>query len=109
MKDKVEVLIIGAGASGAAAAWSLTETKMRILCLEQGNWMEQSEYPANRRDFEARAFSDYATSPNIWKAPADCPINDENSPIKVVNFNAVGGSTIIGASARNCRLRATEG
>ena len=29
MKDKVDVLIIGSGASGAAVAWSLAETKMR--------------------------------------------------------------------------------
>ena len=27
----VDVLIIGSGASGAAVAWSLAETKMRIL------------------------------------------------------------------------------
>ena len=25
----------------------------------------------------------------------DYPINDDNSPIKVVNFNGVGGSTIM--------------
>ena len=30
--DVVDVLIIGAGASSAAAAWSLADTKMRILC-----------------------------------------------------------------------------
>ena len=34
--DPVDVLIIGAGASGAAMAWSLAETKMHIVCLEQG-------------------------------------------------------------------------
>jgi len=34
--DAVDVLIIGSGASGAAVAWSLAETKMRIVCLEQG-------------------------------------------------------------------------
>ena len=38
MHDKVDVLIIGSGASGAAVAWSLAETRMRILCLEQGDW-----------------------------------------------------------------------
>ena len=54
MKDKVDVPIIGARASGAAVAWSLAETKMRILCLEQGDWMKQSEYPAKyRRPHEA--------------------------------------------------------
>ena len=37
--EKVDVLIIGAGASGAAVAWSLAETKMHIVCLEQGDWI----------------------------------------------------------------------
>src|SRR6202012_2992173 len=64
-------------------------------CLEQGDWMKQSDYPTNGRDYEARVFSDYATSPNIRKRPTDYPINDDNSPIKVVNFNGVGGSTIM--------------
>ncbi|HEX5066684.1 MAG TPA: NAD(P)-binding protein, partial [Myxococcota bacterium] len=34
-QDPVDVLIIGAGASGAAFAWSLADTRMQILCLEQ--------------------------------------------------------------------------
>ncbi len=39
-EEIVDVLIIGAGASGAALAWSLAETRMNILCLEQGDWMK---------------------------------------------------------------------
>src|SRR4026208_1707181 len=42
--DIVDVLIIGAGASGAAVAWSLAETKMHILCLEQGDWVKSAEF-----------------------------------------------------------------
>ena len=42
MTAPVDVLIIGAGASGAAVAWSLAETKMHILSLEQGGWMKPS-------------------------------------------------------------------
>src|SRR3989304_5633107 len=38
MTTDVDVLIIGAGASGAALAWSLAETRMRVLCLGQGDW-----------------------------------------------------------------------
>ena len=37
--EMVDVLIIGSGASGAAVAWSLAETRMRIHCLEQGDWV----------------------------------------------------------------------
>jgi choline dehydrogenase-like flavoprotein len=46
----VDVLIVGAGASGAAVAWSLAETKMHILCLEQGDWIKSTEFPSNGRD-----------------------------------------------------------
>ena len=95
MLDKVDVLIIGSGASGAAVAWSLADTKMRILCLEQGDWVKPTDYPSNGRDWEARLFSDFAINPNRRARPTDYPINDANSPIKVVNFNGVGGSTIM--------------
>ena len=33
--EPVDVLIIGAGASGAAFAWSMADTRMKILCMEQ--------------------------------------------------------------------------
>ncbi len=93
--DIVDVLIIGAGASGAAVAWSLADTKMRIVCLEQGGWMKPSEYPSTGRDWEARAMGDYSPSPNRRGRPEDYPINDDASPIKVVNFNGVGGGTVM--------------
>src|ERR1700744_4893891 len=83
------------GPSGAAVAWSLADTKMHILCLDQGGWMKQSEYPSTGRDWEAKFYGEWATSPNIRGRAEDYPINDNNSPIKVVNFNGVGGSTIM--------------
>ncbi len=94
-KDPVDVLIIGAGASGAAVAWSLADTRMRIVCLEQGDWVKPTDYPSNGRDWEARQYGDFSISPNVRGLPTDYPINDANSPIKVVNFNGVGGSTIL--------------
>ena len=93
--DPVDVLIIGAGASGAAVAWSLADTKMHILCLDQGGWMNPAEYPSTGRDWEAKFYGEWSSSPNVRKRPEDYPINDDNSPIKVVNFNAVGGSTVM--------------
>ena len=93
--DVVDVLIIGAGASGAAVAWSLADTRMRIVCLEQGEWMNSAEYPSAGRDWEARKFSDFSINPNHRKRTTDYPINDRDSPISVANFNAVGGSTIL--------------
>src|SRR6478672_10260665 len=68
---------------------------MRILCLEQGDWMKQSDFPSNGRDWEARRYDDFAISPNRRNRPTDYPINDDNSPMKVANFNGVGGGTIM--------------
>jgi L-2-hydroxyglutarate oxidase LhgO len=36
MNDPVDVLIIGAGASGAAVAWSLADTRMHISASSKG-------------------------------------------------------------------------
>src|SRR6516164_6099203 len=95
MTTPVDVLIIGAGASGAAVAWSLAETKMHILCLEQGDWMKPSEYPSTARDWEARQLNDFHISSNRRARDTDYPINDADSPIKIANFNGVGGGTVL--------------
>ncbi len=95
MNEKVDVLIIGAGASGAAMAWSLADTRMRILCLDQGDWQNTSDFPSNGRDWEARLTEDFALSPNRRRLAADYPVNDDDSPIKISNFNGVGGGTIL--------------
>jgi choline dehydrogenase-like flavoprotein len=93
--DMVDVLIIGAGASGAVMAASLAETRMKILCLEQGDWIKSSEFPANGRDWEARRYADFDFSPNRRMRDTDYPVNDDNSIMKVANFNGVGGGTIL--------------
>ena len=96
--DPVDVLIVGAGASGAAVAWSLAETRMHVLCLEQGGWMRPDEYPSTRRDWEQLMVREYSPNPNIRARPEDYPINDVDSPITIVNFNGVGGSTVLYAA-----------
>ncbi len=93
--DIVDVLIIGAGASGAVVASSLAETRMKILCLEQGDWIKSTEFPAHGRDWEARRYADFDISPNRRGRDTDYPINDDNSVMKVANFNGVGGGTIL--------------
>ena len=95
MNEPVDVLIVGAGASGAAIAWSLAETRMRILCLEQGDWPRSQDFPTNGRDWEARVLGEWSISPNVRRSPVDYPINEDDSAIKVANFNGVGGGTVL--------------
>jgi choline dehydrogenase-like flavoprotein len=96
--EPADVVIVGAGAAGAALAWSLTETHMRIVCLEQGDWVDPATYPTTGSDWELRRLGDFAFSPNTRRRPEDYPVNDSGSPIAVSNFNAVGGSTILYAA-----------
>ena len=97
-EQPVDVLIVGAGAAGAALAWSLSDTRMRIVCLEQGDWIKPTDYPSNRIGWEMERFGAFGLSPNGRGRPEDYPVNDDDSPIKISNFNAVGGSTILYAA-----------
>ena len=96
MNDGVDVIIVGSGASGAAAAWSLSRDKsLRIVCFEQGSISKQSEYPSKSTDWELSRSDKSSFNPNVRKNSADYPIDDSNSPISIANFNGYGGSTIL--------------
>ncbi|MFM8356697.1 MAG: GMC family oxidoreductase N-terminal domain-containing protein, partial [Gammaproteobacteria bacterium] len=91
----VDVVIIGAGAAGGAVAASLAETRMRIVCLEQGDWPDSGRYPSTGRDWEIRSLGDYGFNPNQRANAADYPIDESDSPIRIANWNGVGGGTVL--------------
>jgi choline dehydrogenase-like flavoprotein len=90
-----DVLIIGAGAAGAAVSWRLASLGHSVLCVEQGDFQVPTEYPSTRASWEIEKISTHSPFPNVRKGAADYPINDDDSPISIANFNAVGGSTIL--------------
>src|SRR4029450_8980250 len=92
--DRVDVLVIGAGAAGAAVAWRLASAGIRVVCLEQGDWIEPRAYPHWRDDWELHRHTAWSPEPNVRRLAQDYPVNDEASPISPLMFNAVGGSTI---------------
>ena len=94
-KDSIDVLIVGAGASGAAVAWSLAETRMRIVCMEQGGWPDSREFPTTRRDNEMLQYGAWSYNPNSRGRREDYPINVSESPIEIANWNGVGGGTVL--------------
>ena len=73
--EPVDVLIIGAGASGAAIAWSLLETRMRILCLEQGPHLDDKEFPSRDDGYELARYGKFITVIAVmsWPAMANSP------------------------------------
>src|SRR5262252_3423026 len=94
MVDSADVLIVGAGASGAAVAWRLASAGIGVLCLEQGDWVDARSYPHWQADWELHRAADWSPEPNVRRLAQDYPINDTSSPIAPLMYNAVGGSTI---------------
>ena len=93
-----DVLIIGAGPTGAVAAKRFAEAGMRVVVLEQGDWPDYSKARANHPDFELTLGRYWSGNPNRRQAPADYPIDDKDSDISAVLYNAVGGGTVIYAA-----------
>jgi choline dehydrogenase-like flavoprotein len=89
-----DVLIVGAGASGAAVAWSLAEAGQRVVCLEQGDWVPPAALPHRSDDWELHRLTDFNADPNVRRLAVDYPVNDAASAFTPLMFNAVGGSTI---------------
>jgi choline dehydrogenase-like flavoprotein len=55
--DETDVVIVGAGAGGLAAAWRLTTAGMRVVLLEAGrDYHPGRDYPEDNDDFQLRGF-----------------------------------------------------
>ena len=72
--DKVDILIVGAGASGAAAAWNLSKSGYKIVCLEQGPILNSKSYSFNQPKWEKLKQKEFNINPNIRKLKSDYPI-----------------------------------
>jgi choline dehydrogenase-like flavoprotein len=92
--DVADVLVIGAGASGAALTWRLAMHGFRVRCLEQGDWVPLDAVATLAPDWEIRRLTDWNADPNVRGRPEDYPVHNDESPIAPLMFNAVGGSTI---------------
>jgi choline dehydrogenase-like flavoprotein len=88
------VLVIGAGASGAVAAKELAEAGFSVVCLEQGSWRNAGEFPGDKLEWELLVEKQWNANPNVRAWPEDYPCETSEADVAPVMFNAVGGSTI---------------
>ena len=93
-RDIVDVLVIGAGASGGAFTWSLADAGFDVMCLDQGGWPDALAYPSTQDDWEVHRQTDYNPDPNLRRLPEDYPVNVTGSPLSMLMYNAIGGTTI---------------
>lgn len=93
--DHADVLVIGAGASGAVAASRLVEAGLSVVTLEQGHWPDRESFRGDQPDWEISVTKEWSAFPSLRQAPDDYPIDLSESDIKLVNWNGVGGSTVL--------------
>lgn len=93
--EVVDVLVIGAGVSGAVVAKRCAEAGLSVLCLEQGDWPDREAYPGRTPEWELVAAKQYSGAPSVRDAPSDYPLDLERSDFGVLNWNGVGGGSIL--------------
>lgn len=96
MAERADVVVIGAGAAGAALTWRLATRGVRVICLEQGDWHRPTDFASERTRFEVQLRrGDKSLFPNVRKRPEDYPIvTAGDGPTDMVMWNGVGGSTV---------------
>lgn len=90
----VDVLVIGAGPSGAVVTHTAAAAGLNVMCLEQGDWVNPSDFAANHPEWELLIQHSWSHDPNVRNLPSDYPVDVSESDMWPVMFNAVGGSSI---------------
>lgn len=93
--DTADVVIVGAGPSGAVAAHTLAQAGLRVVCLEQGDWQSPADYPGNRPEYELLLQKQWNWNPNTRGRPADYPMNLDQADVTPIMFGGVGGSSLL--------------
>jgi choline dehydrogenase-like flavoprotein len=94
--DHVDVVVIGAGTSGAIHSLVLAQAGFRIVCLDQGGWTEPAQHPHFSDDFQYQRHNRWSPEPGVRKGPDDYPVLGGQS--HALMWNGVGGSTNVYAA-----------
>lgn len=98
MSAQVDVVIVGAGPSGAVAARELRDHGFSVVCLEQGQWPDYSLARSGHADFELGARKHWNWDPNVRQGPGDYAIDDSTSDVTALMYAGVGGSSVLYAA-----------
>lgn len=91
----MKIVVVGAGAAGAATSWQLAKAGHEVVCVEAGTWARWKDVGPTFVDWEKQKKSVRNHIPSVRNMASDYPIDDSLSPIKIANFNGVGGSTVL--------------
>jgi choline dehydrogenase-like flavoprotein len=86
-----DVLVIGAGQAGAVMSNQLSQAGLKVVCLEQGDWVAPVNFPHFEEEWELEKLRRWNFDPNVRQLPEDYPVTGVTAPMM---FNGVGGSTL---------------
>lgn len=93
--EPCDVLVIGAGAAGGAMAWRLAQGGLKVVCLEQGGWVDwDNDAPTATFDWELIRETERHPNPNVRRHRWDYPVEDSETDIRPMMWNGVGGSLV---------------
>ena len=78
--EPVDVLVIGAGPSGAIVAHTLATRGFGVLVLEQGDWVNPSDFPANHPEWELLSQQPLAPRPERPPPAGRLPARRRRTP-----------------------------
>lgn len=90
-----DVLIVGSGPSGAVVAHTLATRGYKVVCLEQADWVDPSEYPGGKPGFELLTRRAWHWEPNVRGRREDYPLTLDEAQAPVSMYGAVGGSSVV--------------
>jgi choline dehydrogenase-like flavoprotein len=92
--DRVDVLIVGGGPSGAVVAHEMSKRGFSVVCLEQGRWINAGEFPGARPEWELLSQQRWSHDPNVRGFTEDYPLAVGDSDLNPVMIGGVGGSSL---------------
>lgn len=103
-----DVLVIGAGAAGGALCWRLASHGAKVVCLEQGDWVDEDAIPKGHMDWEVRGRHYWNPAPSVRARNVDYDVtNFGDQPVDPFLYCGVGGSTV-GFGAQYWRLQPSD-
>ena len=93
--ETVDVLIIGAGPSGAVVANEMARNGFSVVCLEQGRWFNNNEFAGDKQEWELLSQQKWSADPNIRRSREDYPLAVDDSDLHPLMIGGVGGSSLL--------------
>ena len=95
MNETADILVVGAGAAGAAFAWRLAGVGLKVVCIERGDWIDQRKSPSVADDWELALQTRFHGNPNVRRGAADHPVDDADSAFTTATIKGYHISSIL--------------